>query len=269
MEVVRILRVLWHRKWWVLAASIVAVAVAVPVSYDVSLNPPHLRAKQSAYALASTVILVDRQTSTLADASGDLYTMSSRASAYAQFMSSGPVLQAAATAAGLSPRQITTAGPFNGVGGGQIPAEKRANQLIGESSPYRMLFEAPDPNSQVPIITIYAQAPTPQLAERLANGAANGLAAYVTSQGAVERVAPSDQVVIRQLTPAKGEVVASGAGKSATAILAVVVWVVLCLLIIVVPQLVQRWREMAREERLAPSAGPPGTNAPSEPAVTI
>jgi hypothetical protein len=163
-------------------------------------------------------------------------------------MRAGPVLQAAASTAGLAPRQIATSGPFN-FAGGQLTGEARANQLIGEGSPYRMTFDAADPNAQVPIITIYAQAPTARVAEQLADGAAAGLATYVSAQAAIDRVAPANQVVIRQLSRASGAVVASGAAKTAAITVFIAVWGVLCALIIAVPKIRQRWRGVAREER--------------------
>jgi hypothetical protein len=227
------------------------------VSYRVSFSPFGLHAKRSEYAGATTTVLIDRHRSALADDSADVLSLSIRAAVYAQFSQTGPVLKAAAAAAGIQPAQIATGGPL-ATGGGQIPSEQVANQLIGEGSPYRMNFQAADPTvAQIPTLSIYAQAPTPVLAEQMANGAYSGLRDYLRVSEQTEHVRPVNQIIVRQLAPAQGAVIASSVSKAISALAALGIFVVLCMLIIAVPGLRRMWRATALEEQAsAPPAAP-------------
>ena len=265
MELVRILRVLWKRKRWVFAAAIPAVIVAIPIAYKVSFSPFGLHAKGSSYAAANTTVLIDRPRSALADTSADVLSLSIRAAVYAQFSQSGPVIQAAASAAGIQPYQIATAGPYTNTGG-QLPSEMVANQLIGQGSPYRMNFEAADPTvAQIPTLSIFAQAPTPRIAQSMANGAVAGLENYINNAATSEKVFPANRIVIRQLAPARGAVVAASVGKSVAVLAALGVWVVLCLLIIAIPAVRRMWSTLSLEEQGESSGKAAGAEPAREP----
>src|SRR5690606_17275867 len=101
--------------------------------------------------------------------------------------------------AGIDPGLIFAQGPFeaNQPRAEQEPtAEARSSQIVGETNGYRLQFES---SPELPIVTIFAQAPTPEEATRLANATAEGLAVYVRRLQATRLVPSSQRVTIRQL----------------------------------------------------------------------
>ena len=202
MESILILRELVGR-WRILAIG-VAVATVVAVLSVYRVDGSGLRPRALVHSSASTQVLVDSDSSVLGNVAGSLEPLASRASIYANFMTSPAVLNLIARRIGLSGQQLYAAGPVS-VDQPRVVQEptalRRNVEITGETIPYRLGFES---QANLPTIAINSQAPTTAQAIALANAAAAGVEEYVANSETANNVTPSDRVVIRQLGPAQG-----------------------------------------------------------------
>lgn len=236
MELARAIRELWkHPQLLVLGVLIAAAASIFSVHTGKSLR----------YSAASAQVLVDSEASVLGDAAQSTEALSARAELYANFMASPAVLEIIGHQVGLSGDQIYAAGPVNA----QEPrveqeptALKRNVQITGETTPYRLNYEA---QGNLPTITIYSQAPTTSQAVALANAAAGGLQQYVASVESTSAVPKNSRIVIRQLGPASGSVVDGSISKTLAAMVFVAVFLLWCVLMLFAVRFREVWRESA------------------------
>ena len=82
-----------------------------------------------------------------------------------------------------------------------------AKDILKSPDEYRLSVQA---NPTVPILDIYAQAPTEQEAKLLANGAVAGMQDYLRDLGETQAVGPERQVHLEQLGKARGGVINEG-----------------------------------------------------------
>lgn len=78
----------------------------------------------------------------------------------------------------------------------------------------------------MPVLRIYAQAPSAEGAAALANASVDGLGDYLAQVGRIERVAWEDQVRLQQLGRAEGAVINSGFRRELGVLVFVAVFVV-------------------------------------------
>src|SRR6201999_3688107 len=180
MELARTLKALWRNRLWFAIGILIATATAIVSVYSVSLWPPTLTRRTNEFATASTQILVDTPNSSFANLKEEVDPLNSRAGVFARFLASPEAIGLIAREAGLPADAIEAQPPFEQ---GQPlfaiepTAEKRSSQIIGEQAVYRLRFEN---NPNMPLIAVYAQAPTDTAAKRLADAAPAALQSYVT-----------------------------------------------------------------------------------------
>jgi hypothetical protein len=243
MESARNLEILWRRRRLVALGAAVALLAALLSVYRVALIPPSLQSRTNVFATASTQILVDTPRSAFADISNELEPLENRASVFARFLTSPAAIDLTARAAHLPAAAIEAQGPYevNLPPVQQEPtAEQRSTQIIGEGALYRLRFES---NPDLPIVTVFAQAPTEAGAIDLAEAVPAGLRAYVKRIQREQRTPLERQVEIRTLGAATGGVVNEGADRQIAALVFIVVFVVWCLLLIPAHTIAQGWRE--------------------------
>jgi hypothetical protein len=169
----------------------------------IGLLPPSFKLKPLAHATASTQVAVSAPTSLSSFNYPDLYNRNlvPRSAALADMSASPLVRGYIARAAGLPASEIAVDPPL----WDQLQriqqwatGEKRANQIIAESDPYRITLNN---DLYAPIINVVTQAPTADAATRLAMGAEQGLSAYVSSVEAAAGTAPGRRVRVSQLAP--------------------------------------------------------------------
>jgi hypothetical protein len=260
MEFALLLRALWSRKWLVALGVVVALIAALVRVGDVSLIPPGVESRELSYATARTQVIVDAPDSSLADLSTDINPLIVRAGVYSRLLTSPAALQVIGEEAGLDPGLIFAQGPFeaNQPRAEQEPtAEERSSQIVGETNGYRLLFES---SPELPIVTIFAQAPTPEEATRLANGAAKGLSAYVSRLQLARLVPTSQQVQIRQLGEPVARTVNDGVELRLGVLIFALVFVAWCAALLVVSRLVSNWKAAGRIVEQG-EGGWPGTRA--------
>jgi hypothetical protein len=264
MELALILRELLRSRRTLAIGAFVALIAAVLSVYrfdGLKLKPRTLQ-----YSSATTQVFVDTRSSVLGDLTESFDPLQARATVYANFMASPTVLALVGQQVGLSGGQIYAAGPIDPL----VPrivqeptAVQRNVEITGETDPYRLNFNA-DPN--LPTIGIFAQAPTTELAIKLAEAAAGGLEQYVNSLETSDNIPPKSRVVIRQLGQAKGGVVNGGISKALALMVFVGVFFLWCVLMLLTKRFGEAWRAtaaMEQDPQRDPQQGPGADRAQS------
>jgi hypothetical protein len=246
MESALLLRALWSRRRLVAVGLLIAFVAALVRVEHVSLIPPSVKSRSLSYATARTQVIVDGPNSALANLTTDINPLVVRAGVYSRLLTSPAALQVIGREARVDPRLIYAQGPFevNQPRAAQEPtANERSSQVVGEKDAYRLQFDSTD---TLPIITIYAQAPTPDGANRLASGAARGLGTYIRVLQAQRQVPAAQRVAIRQLGQPDARTVNDGVGLRMGLLIFVLVFLGWCAGILIVSRLVQNWKTAGR-----------------------
>jgi hypothetical protein len=242
------LRELWSRKLLLFLGVPLAVLAALVSVSSVSLLPPGKGEPTLDYYSGRTQILVDSKDSSIADLNRDLTPMVARANVYSRFMTTPAALRVIGEKAGIPPAAIYAEGPYQ-LGQARFiqepTAERRGSQLVGRKSRYRLRFDS-DP--ELPIVTVYAEAPSAGVATRLAEGAASGLAEYVTKLQDEQGISEARRVAIRQLGSTTGAPVTAGASKKVAVFVFMVVFGLWCLGILMIRRLITNWRRAGGHE---------------------
>jgi hypothetical protein len=258
MELARTLNILWRRRRLVALGAVLAAAAAFLSVFSIGLFPPSVASRTNVFATASTQLLVDTPDSAFADLANDLTPLDTRASVFARFLASPVAVGLIARDARIPLDSIEAQGPYDI----NLPliqqeptAEKRGTQLIGESALYRLRFEN---NPVLPIVSVFAQAPTKDEALALANAAPQALKTYVGRIQAQQHTPSWRRVVIRSLGDASGGVVNEGANIQIATLVFLVVFGLWCLLLIPAQTIARGWR-------VAGAHGGAAANGASEP----
>jgi hypothetical protein len=250
MEPAQIIRVLRGRRLALAVVLLAAAAVAILAGYRVTLSPPGLHAKTVASGAATAQILVDSPQSTLANLKQATLPLTTRAGVFAQYMASSETRDGIARETGIPASQITTEGPFSGAGAAQnavTPAPARGAQILDETKPYRLQFLTQE---ALPLVTVYAQGPTPADAARLADGVLPAVQQQLAKLAVDANLLPADRVIVRSLGPADSGTVGGSAGK-AIMVLAFLVVAVLGILVILAIDAARRRRTDEQRTQVA------------------
>jgi hypothetical protein len=254
MEFARTLKTLWRRRLLVALGALIAMVAALFSVYQVTLFPPSLVARTNVFATSSTQILVDTPASAFADLASDLDPLETRASVFARFLATPAAVALIARKAKLPADAIEAQGPYdlNVPTFSQGPtAEQRSSQIIGEGALYRLRFEN---NPDLPIVSIFAQAPSQDEANALAAAAPAALRSYINRLQTEQQTPASRRVEIRQLGDATGGVVNGGANIQIAMVVFLAVLAGWCMLLIPAHTIARGWREDGDTE-LRPANG--------------
>lgn len=233
MDLAQLLLRLWRLKAWVGGAAVAAIAVAIVITYDVSISPPAISRGKATFGAASSEILVDSPKSSLADLRKDLQPLVDRASIYADFLKSEPVKAEIARRAGIPGGALVVRGQSEL----QAPATDQPASAYGQgadapapSGAFSVTFrQSPDS----PILQIFSSGPTGAAAIRLADAAASGVSAYMAKVQIADHVAPAYRVQVRQLGRATGGDVSTSSSAKSAVIVAFAVFIALCLALLI------------------------------------
>jgi hypothetical protein len=207
VEVTPILRTLWQSKLMLAATVVVALGAAIMAGYQVSGFPPKLKSRTTPSGAATAQILVDSPSSALANLKQNPIPLSTRAGVFAQFMASTAIRDAIAKRAGLPPSSILAQGPFDDPALAPEGPKPPDPGSVARGKKYRLTYVAQE---QLPVITVYAQAPTVVGAQRLADAVAPAVQDYVDQLQASAELKDEHRTQIRGLGPAQaGTVTAS------------------------------------------------------------
>jgi hypothetical protein len=251
VELALVIKELLRHKRALAAGMVMALAAAVISIYKVQLLPPHLTNRNLEYSAASTQVYVDSGQPLVGNINDYIGPNVELATVLANLMASPGGMERVGIYAHVPGDEIWAAGPVD-------PFEQRVQieptqskrdvEIVGESYPFRTEFLA-DPN--LPIISIYTQAPTTAEAIALANGSVKALKTYTTSLEVRQDLAPAATVVIRTLGTPTGGVVNAGEGKKLALLAFLVVFTGWCLLVLAGVRVRARWRELSMSVSLA------------------
>jgi hypothetical protein len=203
-------------------ALIGLVATMISLS-TISIFPPHFQKRNLSVATAETHLLIDTpppSTPNTAPYSAilnpatlpqDIEAITTRATLFAGLLTSEPVVDDIASHAGVSPDAIyayqspTANVP---VALSEPTSEKRSYELANLRRPYLIEIQA---RPQYPIIDIYAQAPTPLEAQRLADASVQGLQDYIWSLASAHgETSAASKIRLLELGEPQGAMITTG-----------------------------------------------------------
>jgi hypothetical protein len=207
------LRGLWQIRRWVAACAALALLTAVWSVAKISLLPPGLTSRSLEMATASTQVVVDTPKSTLVDIRQDtssLDALTNRAVLLGNVIASAPVRESIARRAHLPPEALQVVPPLTPKQPrvlAEAGNERHTSDILKLNDQYRLVIQA---NPTVPMLQIFAQTPTAETAEALANGSVDALQAYLSDLAGTARTPGTDQIRLMQLGRAKGTVINHG-----------------------------------------------------------
>jgi hypothetical protein len=253
MALGRHLRELWERRIGLIASIVVATLAMLWSVGKISLFPPAVKPRVVTVSAANTRVLVDAPKSAVLDLkvnTSSLVQMANRAVLIGNVMASEPVrryigkradipwqlLQVASPVTPDFPRPLATSG------------KKSPRDILKSPDAYRLSIQA---NPTVPMLDIYAEAPTPELAQQLANGAVDGMQDYLSDLAIQQQVPADRRVRLEQLGQAKGGVVNPGVRVKLGALTFLIVFAVSCVTVIAIGRVRDGW---ALESHRGPNA---------------
>ena len=205
---------LWQLRPYVAACALLASFVALYSVADISVAPPSLRPRALQLATATTHLVVDTPKTTILDLRQNTYSfeaLTQRAILLGNVMANGPVRQAIATQANVPVEVLQVSAPLTAkeprATTGSADRQKKAGDILKSTDQYRLSIQA---NPTVPVLDIYAQAPTAAKATILANASVDSLRTYLQGLAASKQVPAEDQIKILQLGRARGTVINKG-----------------------------------------------------------
>ena len=164
-------------------------------------------------ASATTHVIVDTPRSSILDLRQDTYSLEAlrqRTVVLGSVMAEGQVRQAIEDRGEVPAGQLQVTPPLTPeqprAVAGSGP-QKHTTDVVESTDQYRLSIQA---NPTVPIMDIYAQAPSAQAAEKLANGAVDELRSYLADLALQERTPEAAQIRLVQLGRAHGAVINGG-----------------------------------------------------------
>jgi hypothetical protein len=223
----------------------VALIALVLVRYDVSVFPPALHSRSLTVAASTAEVMVAPPN--LATGSEDSYiTEVDHSVLTGDIMITPPVVDYAAHQLGISPSSIQASAPMTANVARVVTdpgSGAAAYNLVDSADTYKLQVEA-DPT--VPILYVYAQAPSSSQAAELASAAISGLTRYV--EGLLPTYQRSTTATgIVQLGPIRSEVVNSGASKEILLLVLVGIFGITRWLLLIGTRIGRGWQAARRE----------------------
>jgi hypothetical protein len=248
------LRELWRLRLGVAVCVVLALIAALWSVDRVSLLPPKLEPRSLEMATASTHALVDTPRSAVLDLRQDTYmlaNLTNRTVLLGNVIANGSVRAYIARRVHVTPDRLHIAVPLTPdqprarVGPDN---ERHAADILKSTDQYRLNIEA---NPTVPVMDIYAQAPTAPEAATLANAAIDGLRAHLDGLAQTARTPQASRIRVVQLGRATGAVVNGGANVQVALLVFVLALAALLATLVFVGRVRQGWRAAALNERTA------------------
>jgi hypothetical protein len=248
------LRRLWQHKLGVAISLVLALLAAVWSIERISLSPPALTPRSFEMATAASHLLVDTPKSVILDLRQDTYSIGSlttRAVVLGNVIAStsieAQIAQRAHVPAGLLRIQAPLTPQESSV---QVDPQKarRVTDILKSNDQYRIQINA---NPEVPVLDIYAQAPTADSAAALANAAVDELKAYVAALASTERTPAAQQIRLTQLGRATGVVINPGVSYQVAVLAFLLTFLASCATVTFIARVRAGWRVAPLSQRPA------------------
>jgi hypothetical protein len=239
------MRELLRLRVGVAVSALVAAFAAVWSVANISLLPPRLEPRAIDVATAYTQMVVDTPDSAVLDlrqGTNDLQPLKNRAVLIGTLMATTPVRASIARRAGIptdrlevvAPRTPEQPRPVNQAGQKPGPGD-----LLKSTDQYRLDVQV---NPTVPLVNIFAQAPTAKASQELANASVTGLGDYLRDLATSERTPADMRVKLRQLGVAKGSVINKGVQLQVVFVVFLLVFALSCAATIFVARVRRGWQ---------------------------
>lgn len=251
MQLGRHLHELWRLKLGVACSAALAAFATLWSVYSIGVFPPKLTPRELDIGSASTSALIDSPRSLVVDltaSSTDLEGITNRALLIGNVMAGEPARSYIARQAGIPPSVLKISTPTTRRWPRQLAqsgADPSATDVLKFPGEYRLSLTA---NPTVPIVNVFAEAPSAAEARRLADAAITGTRAYLASIAAAQQVPVGRQVRIEQLGRAQGEVIDRGVRGALAALTFVIAFWVSCLAVMFIARVRRGWRAQAMLE---------------------
>lgn len=256
MALGRHLRELWRMRVGLVTSICLALLAALWSTHAIGLFPPKLEPRALETASATTRVLVDERTSSVLDlgvSTGDLESMTSRALLVSNVMASAPVREYIARHAHVPAGALQVSSPVTRDFPRQLAQSgnpKHVSDILASPDQYRLSLRA---NPTVPMIDVYAQAPTLRAARGLANGAVAGMSDYLRDLGMRQDISERQQVHLQQLGPARGDVINEGVNVTLATLSFLLVLCSSSVAVLLIARVQRGWALEKRSEQLAPA----------------
>jgi hypothetical protein len=242
---------LWQLRLPVLTGVLLALIVAVWSVAKISLLPPRLTPRALEMATATTHVVVDTPHSAVLDLrqnTDSLQALTERALLVGNVIGNEPVVTAIARRAHVPADLLQVTPPLTPTQ--SLPQAGAANNSVSDivksTDQYRLWIAA---NPTVPMLDIYAQAPTAASAADLANDAVGALRDYLSTLATEQRTPGPYQVRLLQLGQAQGAVINHGIQWQLAVFAFALTFSLACATIILVTRIKRGWQAAALAER--------------------
>jgi hypothetical protein len=252
MTLGRHLRELWRFRVGLAASITLALFAALWSVGQVGLFPPSVKSRKLEIAAASTRVLVDTPKSAILDLSVSTYDFrayTNRSLLVGNIMASPPVRRYIARRAHVPAEVLQVASPVTPDFPRPLASdgEKHSSDILKSPDQYRLSVQV---NPTVPVGDVYAEAPTAEAAQQLANGAVDGMKDYLADLGAAQAIPATKQVHLEQLGRAKGAVIDPGVSVKVALLSFFLTFAASSLMVLFVVRLRRGWAvEAARESQ--------------------
>ena len=232
------MKVLAKRKRLLLSAAALMLVGVVLAALNGGLLAPPAHPDGMQIAAATTHVFVDEPGPPITQRMVSDETMVRRSEMLARIMVSPPGLDRIARRASLPRDRLAGVARTTAYVPAQLlepRSEERASQIAGSTYPYRLEVQA---RPSKPIIDVYAQAPTVEESERLANAAVTGMEDYIRDAAAEQDFAEAQPLTLQQLGTVRGGVLNRGASL-VIAVITFAAFVLACAAVLCVTHL---WR---------------------------
>jgi len=252
MEAVTTLRQLWRNRLLVAIGLALALVVGIVMAYRVSIGiPPQFESRRYHVGIASATMLVDSPNSQVVDLSSgqalaDVTSLTGRARLLANLLAISPLKERIALRAGIDPRRLVATAPA-----GETPQANTVNDALDvpTDDPLATTFSVVT-SEVLPIISVDAQAPTPEVAARISTAAIEELRVYLQTVASNGKVPEARKLVISPLGPARSAAATRGPSSILTLGAMFLVFGLWCLGIVVGSRIARDWREADVRERV-------------------
>jgi hypothetical protein len=215
------LRSLWLLRGRVFVSLLLAGLAATWSVAQVSLSPLALTPRKHEMATATAHVVVDTPTSTVLDLRQNTYSIEglrNRAVLLGNVAAGSEVRERIANRVGVPAAVLRVQPPLTREMTTRPAGSENAREtsdILKSTDQYRLNLQV---NPSVPVLDVYAQAPSPSMAAALANATVAELQGYLGRLAAAQRTPADFQVRLLPLGQAEGTVINAGVDRQVAAL---------------------------------------------------